>query len=47
MLHETHQTVSVGETCDFEFRAEKPGELRLEVRNGRGATRKSVPVRVL
>jgi FtsP/CotA-like multicopper oxidase with cupredoxin domain len=47
MLRETHQAVSVGETYDFEFRAQKPGELRLEVRNGRGATRMSVPIRVL
>jgi manganese oxidase len=47
MLRETHQAVSVGETYDFEFRAEKPGELRMEVRNGRGATRMSVPIRVL
>ena len=46
-LRETYQTVSVGETYDFEFRAQKPGELRLEVRNGRGSTRKSVPMRVL
>lgn len=44
---ETQQVISVGETYDFEFRAQKPGELRLEVRTGRGATRMSVPVQVL
>jgi manganese oxidase len=47
MLRETYQAVSVGETYDFEFRAQKPGELRLEVRNARGMTRKSVPIQVL
>lgn len=47
ILRETQQAVSVGETYDFEFRAHKPGELRLEVRTARGATRMSVPLRVL
>jgi manganese oxidase len=40
------QPVGVGETYDVEYRPERPGDLRFEVRSGAGATRVSAAIRV-
>jgi FtsP/CotA-like multicopper oxidase with cupredoxin domain len=46
IMKPAQQTVTVGETYDFEYRPDKPGDLRFEVRTGRAVTRIATAMRV-